>query len=748
MPSRIVGGSANVAPQLIRPGDVQVADSSFSQAGNFLLKLGERYASGQLAQKQQQMFVDGMQRVATGEALSDIKQDQPAFASIFGDTASIQGAQAMAKVKAVDDFTTQAYGQMPELAKMSPSKAGKVLASGMQQHLTGDAAVDAVIQQRMVEQLPVLMKAQTKANYAYVQNEMSRQYSGSLSSAAQTMQGASLQLARGVISQEDFDVNRSNAVSMLQKPAGMADETYKKTIMETAQLQLSQGNHWYDRTLRQRGPNGEPSFYETVLDADDQKKLIDARVSAEARTAKQYGFNQYGSVIAELAGRAPGMAPAEIQKAVLQINKQYMAETGAESGIIDMNDATAMVKGSYSRSFALQDKAAELRMSQSLKDASDAAKSYAQLQKAIVMSNQGQGKFAMAAGVKQDEFDQVVYEQFQQLGQQAPDKAAALLVRNWGSGGEYINPHVENMLQSPFRQAEAGMPTGQSMVNSQAIYAEMTKLPGGQAAADAYLGKDGVIRMQNYNAAVNEGMSTTDAATFAFSKPILKGQRMDTNEFRPILDKALKEEYQAGGANGWFQTPMYDSSKDILMAQVAPIASEFQANLGLSPEAAIKKALPIARQRYDVLGPLVVTKRPGEPELAQVLGTSREDAGKVAFETIQKEALKQGVNIDIAGMFDRVSNDTASGTMTGRFTPWDALTKSGQVSATRLRDVRDPKTGLMKQVYHATVYTPDGKSADFSFDSDQMKANLEARISKKPSQGGRLNPSVPDYRVK
>lgn len=747
MPSRIVGGSANVAPQLIRPGDVQVQDSSFSQASSFLLKLGERYASGQLAQKQQQMFVDGMQRVATGEALSDIKQDQPAFASIFGDTASIQGAQAMAKVKAVDDFTTQAYGQMPELAKMDPKKAGRVLAQGMQQHLTGDAAVDAVIQQRMVEQLPVLMKAQTKANYAYVQNENARQYSGVVGSAAQTLQTASLQLARGVISQEDFDVSRANAISVLQKPAGMADETYRKTVFETAQLQLSNGNHWLDRTLRQRGPNGEPSFYETVLDTDQLTKLNSVRDTAEAKTAKNYGFNQYGAVIAELAGRAPGMSPANIQKAVLQINQQYMAETGSEHGIITQQDAMSMVEGSYKRTYARQDKLEELRMTQNLKDQSDAAKQYAQLQKAITMSSLGQGVFAMGAGVKKDEFDQVNYEQFMQLAQKDPAKAADLAVRNYGTGGAYLNPHIENLMQAPFRQAEAGMPTGQSMLQAQAIYSAMVGIEGGQAAADSYLGKDNVIRMQHYNAAIEQGMSTTDAATFAFSKPILKGQRMDTNEFRPILDKALKEEYQAGGANGWFQTPMYQSSKDILAAQVAPIASALQVNLGLSPEAAVKRAIPMARQNYDVMGPLVVTKRPGEPELYQVLGTSREDAGKVAFETIQKEALKQGVNIDIAGIFDRVSNNTASGVMTGRFDPWDVLTKSGQVSATRLRDVPDPVTGKMKQVYHATVYTDDGKSASFSFDSDQMRTNLEARL-KHTSNGGRLNPSVPDYRVK
>ncbi len=747
MASRVIGGPASVQPQMIRQGDIAEPDDGLGQAANFVMKLGVRYAQGQLAQKQQQMFVQGMQRVATGEALSDIKKDQPEFASIFGDTASIQGAQAMAKVKAVDDFTTKAYEQMPELAKMSPEKAGQVLTQGMSQHLTGDVGVDTVIQSRMVEQLPVLMKAQVKANYAYTQAESARQYSGVLSSAAQTMQTAALQLARGTISQQDFDVARANAVSVLQKPAGQSDETYRKTILETAQLQLSNGNHWFDRTLRQRGPNGEPSFYETVLDADDQKKLNDARFSAEARTAKQYGFNQYGSVIAELAGRAPGMAPAAIQTAVNKINQQYMAETGSETGIIDMADATAMVKGSYSRSFALQDKAAELRMSQGLKDASDAAKANATLQKAIAMANLGQGKFAVAAGVEKDQFDQVMYEKFSMEAQsKGLDYAAQGLARNWQNGAEYINPHVQNQLLSPFRQAEAGAPTGEAMAQSQQIYAALVKQPGGQAVADAYMGPEATIRMQNYNAAVNQGMSTQDATQFAFGKALIKGQRMDTNEFAPVLDKVLKEEYKAGGGNGWFQTPMYDTSKQLIQAVVAPLASQLQVNLGLTPEAAAKRALPMARERFDILGPLAVSKTEKQQGLAEALRTSREDAGKVAFAVMQEQAKKQGINIDIAGIWDRQSVQSNSGVFTGRFDPWDVLTKSGQVSATRLPDQVRPD-GTKLQMYHGIVYTPDGKSADFYFDSDQMLNHINTHL-KPGSNGGRLNPSVPDDRVK
>lgn len=747
MASRVIGGPAQVRPQMIQQGDIAQPDDGLGQAANFVMKLGERYAQGQLAQKQQQMFVQGMQRVATGEALSDIKKDQPEFASLFGDTASIQGAQAMAKVKAVDDFTTKAYEQMPELAKMDPQKASKVLTQGMSQHLTGDVAVDSVIQARMVEQLPVLMKAQTKANYAYVQGESARQYSGLLASAGKTMQTAAVQLARGAISQQDFDVARSNAVSVLQKPAGQSDETYRKTIYETAQLQLSEGNHWFDRTLRQRGPNGEPSFYETVLDPDQQKKLNEYRLTAERNTAKQYGFNQYGSVIAELGGRAAGMSPADIQKNVLRINEQYMRETGAESGIIDMADAMAMTKSSYTRSYALADKAAELRLSQSLKDQSDLAKTNATLQKAITMAMLGQGEFAVAAGVKKDEFDQVVWEGFNQIGQQkGMEDATKMLVNNWQTGGSYVNPHVQNELQAPFRQGESGAPTGESMAKAVTIYSAMLKQKGGQAAADAYLGPENTVKMENYLAAINSGQSTSDATVFAMGKPLLKGQRFDTEEGQPIIDKVLSDEYKAGGANGWFQTPMYGTSKQLIQTIVGPAASTLMANRGLPPEAAVKRALPMVRDRFDILGPLAVSKRPDQESLAQALATSREDAGKIAFETIQQQARKQGVNIDIAGMWDRKGGTSDSNAVTGRFGTWDALFGSGEVSAIRMPDQVRPD-GSKLQMYHATVTLKDGSSADFYFDSDQMKQTIQDRLAPKP-KGGRLNPSVPDDRVK
>jgi hypothetical protein len=746
------GVSGSPTPQF--QGVVESEPVNEGLAG-FVMKLGERYAGAKIAEKQQDMFRQGMQRVATGEALSDIKKDDPAFANVFGPTATLRGAQAMAKVKGVDDVTTEIYNQMPALAKMDPSAAGKVMMQSMQKHLTGDNEVDNVLQMKIVEQLPTLMKAQSKANYAYVQSESARQYSGMVNSAANTIQGAALNRANGITNDEDFTAAKQNALLSLRQPQGMDDATYRETVKKLAINQMAQGNHWIDRWMNER-VDGHPSFYESVLDTDDQTAVIKARQEAESTTAKQYGFNQYGAAIAQLSGQSAGMSSAQIQTQVLRINEQYMAETGSQSGIITQSDMMSMQKGSYQRAFRLQDKRAEQNYASQLRTAEDAAKQTAQIKTAITLAESGAGKFGISSGVPKPEYDQMVFDSWQvKQSMRTPEEASSFIVKNYTHGNEYVNPQLSSMMQEPFRQLEGGGPIGEEFDRTQQIYTQLISQPDGQAAADAYLGTENAIRMEQYNRFIKSGsLSRIEAAQAVFGKPLVKNPGITTADNKDVLDSALKKLSQQGGGGSWLRgiPDMDDGNKAILMEAAGPDMQLLMDNLNFTPEQAAKRAAPAVLRKLDILGPAVIRKAPGQDSLAQAIGSTQEDAGRAFFETAATEARKQGVNVALGGWFEsalgrrtaeaeyevdpnqrgamggqklrkREGAGSEASTFSGKFSPWQAMTTHGKLQVNRLKD--QTIDGETVQIYHTTVVTPSGESASFTFDSRQVRKQFE-----------------------
>lgn len=740
--SQVFGGGTGSYQGVVAP-----AEPKGQATADFVMKMADKYVGQQVQQKQQQMYLAGMQRVATGEALADIKKDDPPFASIFGPTATIRGAQAMASMTKVDEFATDVYRQMPELAKMDPSQAGKRIAAGMNQHMTGDADVDIAIQSKITQQLPALMKVQAKANYEYVQNESARQFTGMINASATTIQGAALGLARGTTNEADFDQAKYTTLSSLAQPQGMDDKTYRKTIKEVAVNQMAQGNHYLDRWMNER-VGGKPSFYESVLSADDQTDIIKARQQAETATAQQYGFNQYGAYIAELSGKAAGMSPAAIQQRVLQINDQYMKETGSSSGIITMKDAMSMQKSSYQRAFRLGDQRNLAEYKEGLRTASDQAKQNATIASAMSMLEGGMGKFTQASGVKGPEVDAIAWQSFgTKLAQQGPDVAAKYIVDNYNHGNTYVNPQLQSMMQEPFRQLAGGGPIGAEFDRAQQIYSSLISQPDGQTTADAYLGADNAIRMEQYNRYIRTGaLSKSEAQQAVWGKPLIKNPSITSADNVAVMDKALNELGKKGGAGSWLAgvAGMDETNKSILRTAAGADMQSFMDNLGMSPEAAAKRAMPAVLRKVDILGPAVVRKAPGQASLAEAIGSNQEDAGKAFFETAQIMAREQGVNVDLGGWFETINSriknpDTFSITdemagkrpgpgtnasvFSGAFTPWRAMVSHGDLRVDRLRD--QTIDGQTVQIYHATVSTPDGSSANFAFDSRDVRKHFE-----------------------
>lgn len=122
---------------------------------------------GQMVKKaQEEAFVRGAAKAASGEAMAEIANSQPWYQSIFGDTAVVEGARAYTIKAGVARWTAEHINQMDKLAERSPDEVPAYLTQSMQQYMTGDAATDQQLQAELLAQVPTLVKEHTKQHYA------------------------------------------------------------------------------------------------------------------------------------------------------------------------------------------------------------------------------------------------------------------------------------------------------------------------------------------------------------------------------------------------------------------------------------------------------------------------------------------------------------------------------------------------------------------------------------------------------
>ncbi|MDR5779162.1 hypothetical protein QCE63_06930 [Caballeronia sp. LZ065] len=108
------------------------------------------------AKKEQ--YADGMAQAAQGKSLIDIENDQPWYTKLYGPDATVQGAQMFNVNAAMNDAQTQFMQAMPQLREKSPDQVrGYIVQKMSQVPQTGDQWTDAMVQQKLAEQMPQML---------------------------------------------------------------------------------------------------------------------------------------------------------------------------------------------------------------------------------------------------------------------------------------------------------------------------------------------------------------------------------------------------------------------------------------------------------------------------------------------------------------------------------------------------------------------------------------------------------------
>jgi len=135
------------------------------------------------AKKEQ--YANGMAQAAQGKSLIDIENDQPWYTKIYGPDATTQGAQTFNVNAAMNDAQTSFMRAMPQLRERSPDQVRQYLVDKMSQvQSSGDQFTDAMVQQKLAEQLPQMLDHHMQQYVQYTQEQNNLGFTNMGTSAA------------------------------------------------------------------------------------------------------------------------------------------------------------------------------------------------------------------------------------------------------------------------------------------------------------------------------------------------------------------------------------------------------------------------------------------------------------------------------------------------------------------------------------------------------------------------------------
>lgn len=703
----------------------QVIDTSTS---DLLMKLGGQILEPQIQKVQTARFLEGAQRVAQGEALKDIVDEQPWFTQIFGTSSSVQGARAVAQMKGVDDYLTDVANDMPNLQKLNSEEFGKQITSKMQTFLTGDSVADAAIQMKMVESTGGLFKAHTKAHYKWTQDTMQQNITGYMRSGGDKLKAMSGQLLDGTMSQKDYDDAKATYVGNLMPLDGQSPESYWSGIEEATIDALATSNHHAANAIFDSG------IFKNAP-AETRKKMVDARYTYEQRTQETAGFAEYGPRIGQLKGMAAAgqLTGNQILAEVDKINNDYQIRYGIDRPLFKRKEMESIISGNISSIYNRmesdrRDIAREGRADRRA-DAKEQAKADMEIRKQqqlVSLIQQGAGNMAGLAGYSSDEINRAVYQGAQIVQSQGGD-VGRYLVQQYNNGGEHVNSLYKNQLQAGMRAAMKEGHSGQAFETSYGLYKQISKEPGGKGAALAYLGDDG-IKMMKYDQFIQGGKIQPEVAyQLAFGEVLDTSRKSSDKEVAAQIVKTV-ESNEPGVWGRLFggSERLTEQSKRVLTTAVAGNYDKLAGNLAMDDENAMATALNVAKGELDVVGPYVYQRGTDRAPVYQLIGADEKTAGRVFGEFLNKKARENGVTAQLPGSpatTDKVQvySDLITAGPLPAISRWADRTFGAEPNVMVMRLPDQDGAGM----FAVTVVEPDGTSKSFSLNSREMRDYYE-----------------------
>jgi len=280
------------------------------------------------AKKEQ--YANGMAQAAQGKSLIDIENDQPWYTKIYGPDATTQGAQTFNVNAAMNDAQTSFMRAMPQLRERSPDQVRQYLVDKMSQvQSSGDQFTDAMVQQKLAEQLPQMLDHHMQQYVQYTQEQNYLGFTNMGTSAARAMQAT---LAASP-NNTDEDIGKAHAAytANLVRPDNMTTESYQRALKDITVSNAMNGNWQAVRAIKTMPEFGQLDP-QIRAELDDKIPLLEAQAAAKNPANAQSLDN--AATLEFALTRGGGMYPttpaghAAAMQAMESVNAAYRAQWG------------------------------------------------------------------------------------------------------------------------------------------------------------------------------------------------------------------------------------------------------------------------------------------------------------------------------------------------------------------------------------------------------------------------------------
>ncbi len=271
-------------------------------------------------------FLEGQQRAASGEALTEIVNTQPWYSKIFGPSSAVEGARQYSLDAQAAKFDAAVQRAMPTLRNTSPDELPGIIQKMSKEFQTGDPATDTQLGLRLTKVLPNLIQAHTREYYKAQQEHA---YNQRFDAAQQNATSLQIVSQDPMASEDDKQLRQANFLQGFVLPAGVDPESHKQFI-QTSLASLAEAGQFHALGVAMKAGV-------TKALSPEKRLQLERQVTMFKKQAARDAIDSYTEQIVTIQAKAANNEFAsgkEVLDAFNAINEDYAKRTGNDEPVI------------------------------------------------------------------------------------------------------------------------------------------------------------------------------------------------------------------------------------------------------------------------------------------------------------------------------------------------------------------------------------------------------------------------------
>lgn len=271
-------------------------------------------------------FLEGQQRAASGEALTQIVNEQPWYSKIFGPSSAVEGARQYSLDAQAAKFDAAVQNAMPTLRNTSPDELPGIIQKMSKEFQTGDQATDVQLGLRLTKVLPNLIQAHTREYYKAQQEHA---YNQRFEAAQQNATSLQIVSQDPMASDDDKQLRQANFLQGFILPNGVDPESHKQFI-QTSLISLAEAGQFHAVNLAINSGVMQSLSPEKRLQVERAVTQFKKQHAADARDSYAKDFAQ----IYDRARNDPEYSAENVMQDYDALNAKYASLSGNDQPLV------------------------------------------------------------------------------------------------------------------------------------------------------------------------------------------------------------------------------------------------------------------------------------------------------------------------------------------------------------------------------------------------------------------------------